>query len=224
MRAFRPRINERAGRPRRIVEQRLVPEARGGMRIERHLRGRQRRETVIIVERVEEADMQNGLYALAGHLVTNFVAERAIDVSRGPAVASRLDAHAIRPQRIELTQLPLEKHGFDIGVAVEQQIGANRLDKRDAGVGRVRAFDQREQRMVDQLRTTFIHQPGHGGRRLRHHAHAAMADGVALIAFADHGGAVARGPLRQADGMHGEQLRRARIFRLARRRSRAEEA
>jgi len=31
MRAFRPRIDQRAGRPRRIVEQRLVPETRGVM-------------------------------------------------------------------------------------------------------------------------------------------------------------------------------------------------
>ena len=53
MRAIRPRVNQRAGRPGGIVEQRLVPKARGVMRIERHLRGAERREAVMVVERIE---------------------------------------------------------------------------------------------------------------------------------------------------------------------------
>ena len=194
------------------------------MRVERDLGGGERRETVVIVERMKQADVQDRLDPLALHHVTRFLALRAIDECGGPAVAAGLDAHAVGAQRIEFAQLPVEQNGFDIGVAVEQQIGADRLDEGDAGVGRVRPLDQREQRMVGNVPGAFIEQPGHGGRGFRDHAHAAMADGVAFIAFARQRRAVARGPLRLADGMHGEQLRRARGFRFTRGRRRAEEA
>jgi hypothetical protein len=49
MRAVGPRIDQRAGGPRGVVEQRLVPEACSVMRVERQLRGGERREAVIIV-------------------------------------------------------------------------------------------------------------------------------------------------------------------------------
>ena len=71
---------------------------------------------------------------------------------------------------------------------------------------------------------SFIHQPGHRGGCFRDHAHGAMADGVALIAFAGQRRVIARRPLRLSDRMHGEQFRSARIFGFARRRDRAEEA
>ena len=46
-------IDQRAGGPRRVVKQRLVPEAGRVMRIERHLRRGDRRKAVIVVERVK---------------------------------------------------------------------------------------------------------------------------------------------------------------------------
>ena len=73
MRAVGPRIDQRAGGPRGIVEQRLVPEACGVMRVERQLRGGERREAVIIVERVKQTQMQDRFETLAAQIVTRFV-------------------------------------------------------------------------------------------------------------------------------------------------------
>ena len=166
MRAFRPRIDERAGGPRGIVEQRLVPEARGIVRVERHLRGGERRKAVVIVERIEEFDMQDRLDPFAAHLVARFLSERAIDEGRGPAVAAGHDAHAIGPQRIEFAQLLVDQNGLDIGVAVKQQIGAERLDEGGAGVERIGPLDQSEQRMVDRLLAALIERARARRRRL----------------------------------------------------------
>ena len=58
-RALRPRIDQRAGGPRRVVEQRLVPARRGVVRVDRDGGGFQRRQPVVIVERMEQREMQD---------------------------------------------------------------------------------------------------------------------------------------------------------------------
>ena len=73
MRAVGPRIDQRAGGPRGVVEQSFVPEACGVMRVERQLRGSERREAVIIVERVKQTQMQDRFETLAAQIVTRFV-------------------------------------------------------------------------------------------------------------------------------------------------------
>ena len=73
MRAIGPRIDQRAGGAGGVIEQRLVPEAGGVMRIERGLRGGERREAVIIVEGVEQANMQDRRDRRVVQLVAGFV-------------------------------------------------------------------------------------------------------------------------------------------------------
>jgi len=168
--------------------------------------------------------MQDRLDPFARNLITRLVAERAIDEGGRPAIAAGLDAHAIGTQRVKLAQLAVEQDGFEIGVAVEQQIGADRFDERNAGVRRIGPLDEREQRMIASLLAAFIDEPRNGSRRLDHHAHTAMTDGVALIALAGERRAVARGPARAAQGMHGEHFGGARGLCFAKGRRRAEKA
>jgi hypothetical protein len=52
------RIDQRPRRPRRIVEQRLVPAPGGVVRIERHQRRLQRRKAVMVVERMKQRQMR----------------------------------------------------------------------------------------------------------------------------------------------------------------------
>ena len=94
------------------------------MRVERRLRGGERREAVNIVERIEQSNVQDRLYAAPLHLIAHAVAGRRIDIGRGPAIASGDDAHAIGPQAIGFAQQPVDEGAFDIGVAIEQKIGA----------------------------------------------------------------------------------------------------
>ena len=58
-RALRPGIDQRAGRPRRIVEQRLVPRRGGIVRVHRDGRRLQRGQAVMIVERMKQRQMQD---------------------------------------------------------------------------------------------------------------------------------------------------------------------
>ena len=52
-------IDQRAGGPRRVVEQRLVPGAGRVVGVDRDRRGFERRQPVMIVERMEERQMQD---------------------------------------------------------------------------------------------------------------------------------------------------------------------
>lgn len=59
-RAVRPGIDQRAGGPRRVVEQRLVPHGARVMRIDCDGRGFDRREAVVIVERMKKVRCRIG--------------------------------------------------------------------------------------------------------------------------------------------------------------------
>jgi hypothetical protein len=57
------RIDQRARRTRRIVEQRLVPAPGGIVRVERDQRRLERREPVMIVDRVKQRQLQSAAFA-----------------------------------------------------------------------------------------------------------------------------------------------------------------
>ena len=73
MRAVGAGVDQRAGGAGGVIQQRLVPEGRGVVGVERGLRGGERGEAVVIVERVEKADVQDRFDPLAAQVVACLV-------------------------------------------------------------------------------------------------------------------------------------------------------
>jgi hypothetical protein len=95
-RAVRPGIDQRTGRPRRIVEQRLVPFGGGIVGVDRAGRRLERAEAVIVVERIEQRQMQDRRQR--GVLIESHgrTGHGVVEALR-PAIRPRHDFHAVRP-------------------------------------------------------------------------------------------------------------------------------
>ncbi len=78
-------VDQRAGGPGGIVEQRLVPEARGVVRVESDLGGGERREAVTVIEWVRKAGSAVCLARVGG--IARLAARRAMDELDLPAAS-----------------------------------------------------------------------------------------------------------------------------------------
>ncbi len=199
-------IDERAGRPRRIVKQRLVPARRGVVNVDRHRRRLDRAHAVVIIGGMKHAHVQDRPHAW--HRLI-FKADRlsagGIFISLRPAVGSGDHLHAVGPQDMELAQLPVERHGLDIRVTGNKQKPVPAFEKVGSRVIVARTADQIEERVAFDLAVAFIEQQRYCRRGFADHAHAAIDDGVLHEAFARERRVVARRPHRLAKIAIGDE-------------------
>ena len=133
------RIDQRARRPRRIVEQRLVPAPRRVVDVERHQRGLQRRETVVVVERMEQRQMQRSR-ACRRTLILSLSkrAERTLRLALPSRYSSAVGQPAASVSTVTRSGLQA-----DAAPARLRPIGATRRDHLDIGVARQAADARR---------------------------------------------------------------------------------
>ena len=214
-RAVRPGIDERAGGPRRIVEQRLVPGRGGVVRVDGDGGGFERAQPVMIVQRIEQREMQdrrNEPRLLEAHGARS----NRIFVCLRPTVRPRHDAHAVRPQRVEFTHRAVEVHRLDIAVAADQEIGGDRFKKARPVLARIGAREQGRERMLVERLRAFIDKEGERADILRHQLDRTMHDRIGDEALARERRIVARRPPRAARRRKLNQPRRARSLLLRR--------
>src|SRR4029077_3571711 len=116
-------------------------------------------ETIVVVERIEEGEMQNGRHGRAlveTHRRTCYL----VLVGLRPAGRTWHELHAVGPQRIKLAHLrptpAFKADGLDIGIAGEQKMRGNAFQKRRAVLTRIWPPQEIKQRMRVALRGPFI--------------------------------------------------------------------
>jgi hypothetical protein len=206
--------HQRAGGPRGVVEQRLVPARRGIMGVDRDRGGLDRRQAIMVVERMEEGQVQDRRHRCCELVEAHATRADAIVVRLRPAIGARHHLHAIGPQRIEFADGVAERDRLDIGVAGEQEMRNQHLEEHPAILARVRPRQQLRQRMRIALLCALEHQKLARRRILRNQPNAAMHDGIGEISFAGETGVIARGPPRAPAGFEGDESCGARGFRF----------
>ena len=180
--------------------------------------GLDRRQSVVIVERMELREMQDRRHERAGLRRALFEAQRAprdrVLVSLRPAVHAGHHAHAVGPQRVELAHLlrslAVQDDRLDVGVAGEQEMRAKRLQERRALLARIGPREQRGERMRLACGVALVGEIGHRRRALGDKLHRAVHDRVADEALAGERRVIARRPARPATGFQRDQMRGAR--------------
>jgi len=157
--------------------------------------GLDRRQSVVVVDGVEELDVQDRTHAgryFAGE--AHGAAVGRVLEGLGPALGARDDFHAVGSQRMQLAQAAADSDGLEVGVAGDEQEAVPRLQQVRRAADRIGAGDEVEERMFGDLLLALVEQQRHAGGGLCHHAHRAVDDGVLHEAFAGEGGVVARAP------------------------------
>jgi hypothetical protein len=213
----RPADDERAGGPRRVVEECLVPGARRVVDIERRGGGFHGGQAVMVVRRMEQRQMQDRRQrlVLADGKAHGLRADR-IFVSGGPAVRIRHHAHAVGAQRMEFVRRAIEAHRLHIGIARHHEVPVEALEKALPALPRIGPRQQCQQRMRAKLAPLARQHQRQGGGRLAHQAYGAVHDGVLLEAFAGKRRVVARRPHGATGDIERDRALSARSLRLGR--------
>ena len=191
--------NQRAGGPRGIVEQRLVPGAGGIVNVDADGRRLQRAHAVMVVVRVEQSHMQDWPYAALYILgETHGLPAGGIFIRLGPAIRSGDDLHAVGPQHMQLAHLAGDGYRLHEAVPCHQKIAVPGLEHIRRALGGVGPGEEPEKRMRVARLAILERQQRHRRRRLADHAHAAIDDGVFGESFTREIGIVARRPDRLA--------------------------
>ncbi len=189
-----PGIDDRPRRPRRIVQKRLRPVRGRIVNLQRLRRRLQRRQAIVIVQRVEEPDMANRRQAFQVKPVTP--GPDNIVIGHRPAVGPGNHLHPVSAQHMHLARITGIAHAFDIGVAGQQQLRIDRLEKLGLSLGAIRTADQRQQRMRVKAAAVVLQDQGQRGAGLGHQPDTAKAHGVAHEPLPHQAGGVARPPHR----------------------------
>jgi len=128
--------HQRAGWPRSIVDQRVVPGAAGIVDVDGKGRGLHRRKPVPIVGGVKQFQMQDGgRPAQRVALETPRVRTDAMLPPNRPTIRARHNAHAVRPQCVEFARLAIAKgRHLKICVSGDLQVAEERLHQLNAGL------------------------------------------------------------------------------------------
>jgi hypothetical protein len=205
------RIDQRARRPRAVVKHRLVPGGGGIVRVDRALRGLERRHAVVVVQRIEKLQVQDVVSRQPHRLSVDRVFK-----CLGPAVRGGDGLHAVRAQRVDLADAAIDVDLLDIGIAGHQQKAEELFEELAAGLARIGLGQECEQRMQCRFRFAIVDEPGQRGGGFRDHADGAVADCIGGEALLRQCRIVARRPLGPARRMHRNQRRRRRSLLLGR--------
>lgn len=170
----------------------------------------------MVIDRVEERQMQDRRRLALTLPEAHRVAPDGIVVGFRPALATRHDAHSVRPQRIEFARLAAGAHRLDIGVTGNEQMAEQHLAEGDAALTRIGPLDQRQRRMLRHLAGGGFRDERQLRRRLGDQAHAAMHHRIAFIALARQGDIVARRPDGPPGFMQGDKRPDARALLVRR--------
>ena len=179
------------------------------MRVDRPLRGLQRRHAVMVVQRIEEFQVQHRAARQAERLSVD-----GVFIGLGPAAGRGHRLHPVGPQRIEFARRIVHVHALDIGIARNQQETIEHLQEFAAVLARIGPGQQRQQRMLAALGASLIGEPGNRCRRLRDHADRAISHRICGEALGGQGRIVARRPLRLARRMQRDHRRHCRALAL----------
>jgi len=176
--------------------------------------GLDRREAVIVVERMKQRGVQHGQKSRGA--VARDARGLAVDrvvVSPGPAARAGHHRDTIGPQQIERAHLAGGARRFEIGVAGALQEGIPAREEAGAVFFRIGMGQQRQQRMIVELGGAVIEQERHRGGALGDQPHAAIDHGVGEHAFAGQTRVIARAPAcrtaeRERDERRGFAFRR----------------
>ena len=107
----------------------------------------------------------------------------------------------------------VERDGFHVSVAGDEQEAVPGFEKIRAGVIEARPPEQPDQRMIlDLVRRRHRAASGIAGGGLRDHAHGAIDDGVLHEAFAGEGSIIARRPHGLTEILIGDERSGGRTF------------
>ena len=175
----RPLVDDRATGPRGVVQKRLRPGAGRIMHIQRHRRRLHRRQTVMVVLRMERLDVADRIGA-ARHVEAMLAPTDGIIIGRRPAIRPRHHGHPVRTQHMQLRrQARHRRHRLQIAIARQQQLPEERLEQLGAPLTRVRAPDQVDHRMHLVAALVVLTDQRHGRCSLGDQLHAAKADRIA---------------------------------------------
>ncbi len=146
------------------------------MRIDRGSRCAQAPQSIMIVERVERADMaQSRPPARIHRRIAHHRAAHPVHIGRWPPTRIRLDRHTLGAQRIEFGGHPVRAlHHLQIRVAVQQEKRDHALEKLRPTHRRRRPRDQRGERM-----RIGPHRHWRARHPLGNGAHSALTDRIA---------------------------------------------
>ena len=109
--------------------------------------GFDRREAIVIVERMKECQMQDRRHARRRLIETHAAPADAIFIRLRPAVGAGHHLHAIGAQRVEFAHRAVERDRLDIGIAGQQEMRHQHLEECTAVLPRVRPRQQQRERM-----------------------------------------------------------------------------
>ncbi len=211
-----PAIDNRPRWPRRVIQQRLRPTARGVMHIHRHRRRLQGAKAVVIVLGVKIADMTNRRHRPAGVKAMLAPAHR-IFVSHRPTIRPRHHAHPVRPQHMQLDrQTTLAADRLDIAIAAQQHLTIQRLKQLCPALPRIRAAHQFHQRMFIIAPRRVLHDQRQGRRRLGNQLDRPKPHWIAAKARSRQAHTVPRAPGNATRGLIGHDRRGRRSLLLNR--------
>jgi len=173
--------------------------------VERHQSRFQRREAVVVIQRMEEPQLQRAA-PLAG-------AERHLAASRSfamverdrPACRVRFHRHPVGAQKMEFARIATRLDQLDIGIAGKQKMAIQGLEERGAGLPLVRLLQQPQQRVFLDLGHAVIEQPGDRRSGFGDQPHRAVDDRVPHEPFARQRGIVAARPARLGLRLEGDE-------------------
>ena len=116
-------VDQRAGGPRGVVEQRLVPARGGVVDVDGGGGGLDGAQAVVVVGGMEQLHVQDAAHA--GHRPrrrgARVRAGGGVFEGFGPAVGAGDDLHAVGAQRVQLAHVAADGDGFEVGVAGDEQ-------------------------------------------------------------------------------------------------------
>ncbi len=170
------------------------------MHVQRLRRRLQRRQPVMVILRVEIADMAHLRHRPAHVKAVLARADRVI-IRHRPAIRAGHQAHPVRAQHM---QLPRQRaairaaHRLDIAIPAQQYLPVKRLQHIRLALRRVGPRQQRQHRMHLMAPAIIMHLQRQRRRRLDDHPDAAINHRVAQVAVARQGAGVARAPCHAA--------------------------
>ena len=211
-------VDDRARRPRRIVEQRLRPGARRVVHVDRIRRRRQRRQAVVIVLRMEALHVQHR-HPVRSHVEDVLRRADRVLVGHRPAVAPRHHLHPVRAQHVELARpVPGADRRPPRDSRRPRAAGARRSSPAApprSGPGSARASRSITGCDVEPP-VDVLHHHRHRRRRLGDDLHAAERRPDCRESRPASASRVARRPGRPAPRPEGDERRRRRGLRLGR--------
>ena len=208
-------VDQRARRPRPVVQQRLVPGTRGVVHVDGGGRRLQRRKPVPVVHRIMQLQVQHRREPVRRPAQPHGPPRHGVVIGRRPSARPRNHFHPVRAQAVHLLQ-PLARR-LQIGVAGRLQVRIKRLEQLGPPLLRIGPRQHARQRMiVPRPLAALKHGQRHRRRRLGDHPHAAIGHRVLAEPLAGQTLVVARRPHRPPLLRPGDHPAHGRVLHLRR--------